>query len=658
VSEIVDIEEEERQLRKNQANLYMICTNLIAALNTWLPALPPPIQTLLTYLTRFPKPPLKYFFFVVFLVPCMESYLKTELPRDWRGRIKSVCEVVEHVGTEKEFPREHDLVFMNRFLEDNHTLVSEMLLSSTKKRKIPSVSMRGVAIGGKEGLSPCLLTIDDVERLVTICTESPIFKSSDVTDDVKEALQDLTSWTYQTVSSSCLVLFNSFDVEGIIPDESEFFRNVRTNSVEFLLQRVLVTAGYIDIKEAEENTLEQILESLYMKEKLHHRILTALSVRSLIKNLPLSTTSLFTKLRKDILGRRSYLYQLIDHRKKLLRVMDMLEEQVDQLTKEKDLVIEADEIEHIGIFLDTINMKEFLIEFKKCAFVEDQVVKLQKFYLKLLDGLIQYCGKHQLSLTSAHKTRLQRFLLTKVYRMLVSDTCSFSQKDRVISEKIAQLSYIEPHHIDIKDRYWSMSDSKIAQAELARLDILAHPVDKMLVITQCSSIIIEGMRLTGVAIPSLDDFLPILIYNIIKAKPLRLYSNIQYIVRFLDIFSEKTLLENEYWLKHFEAALMFLESVDSIQLLNEKNKSSVLSDDISAADVMTEEEDYFENKDVSDLKISDIPLLLNAYKKLLHEKKNHSEQFLQTSMDIIQERLINRDCINDTGNETENNNTR
>jgi hypothetical protein len=212
--------------------------------------------------------------------------------------------------------------------------------------------------------------------------------------------------------------------------------------------------------------------------------------------------------------------------------------------------------------------------------VEEQISKLQKFYLKLLDNFTQYCFKHQLSLTTAHKTRLQRFLLTKVYRLLVSDTCSFSQKDRIISEKMIELSEIEPHHIDIKDRYWAMSDSKMAQAELARLDILAHPVDKMLVITQCSSILIEGMRLTGVVVPSLDDFLPILIYNIIKAKPMRLYSNVQYVVRFLDIFSEKSQLENEYWLKHFEAALMFLESVDAKQLLSEKLKSPTLPDEV------------------------------------------------------------------------------
>lgn len=96
------------------------------------------------------------------------------------------------------------------------------------------------------------------------------------------------------------------------------------------------------------------------------------------------------------------------------------------------------------------------------------------------------------------------------------------------------------------------------------------------------------MRLSGDSFPAIDDFLPLLIYNIIKSNPQRLHSNVKYvfylkieilIFRFINrfqfafqdtgkdfVYNESKDYEGEYWLRHFEAAILFIESLDPKEL--------------------------------------------------------------------------------------------
>ncbi|EFA76059.1 RasGTPase-activating protein [Heterostelium album PN500] len=119
---------------------------------------------------------------------------------------------------------------------------------------------------------------------------------------------------------------------------------------------------------------------------------------------------------------------------------------------------------------------------------------------------------------------IERNLMTQIYNY----TFSVSKEDVKFTKQLKSKSAIIDHRsLYIPDKYANQAPWELAQQEIRKINLYKSPYDKLKCIIDTWNIIFNYTKPLGESGP--DDFLPIMGFVIVKARPENLLSNIQYI---------------------------------------------------------------------------------------------------------------------------------
>ncbi|XP_056139952.1 RAB guanine nucleotide exchange factor (GEF) 1, like [Lampris incognitus] len=218
--------------------------------------------------------------------------------------------------------------------------------------------------------------------------------------------------------------------------------------------------------------------------------------------------------------------------------------------------------------------------FKQCrAFTESMVYKrdmraddlsecVQDFYQNLSERLLaQFKGSTDR--VESVMDEVEKYMMTRLYeQVFCPETTDDEKKDLAIQKRIRALHWVTiamlcvPVDEDIPE----VSDSVVkAITDVIEMDSKRVPKDKLACITRCSKHIFNAIKATKREAASADDFLPTLIYVMLKANPPRLQSNIQYITRFCNP-SRLMTGEDGYYFTNLCCAVAFIEKLDAQSL--------------------------------------------------------------------------------------------
>lgn len=138
-------------------------------------------------------------------------------------------------------------------------------------------------------------------------------------------------------------------------------------------------------------------------------------------------------------------------------------------------------------------------------------------------------------------------------------------RDNVLTEKMRIWQWLEGRHLDLTDRFLINGEAfvKLASDELLKINHYRAPRDKIICILNCCKVIF-GLLRQSKSEESADEFMPILIYVVIRAQPKNIISNVNYIQRFRN--GDKLNGESGYYLSSLSGAISFIETLDRSQL--------------------------------------------------------------------------------------------
>lgn len=199
--------------------------------------------------------------------------------------------------------------------------------------------------------------------------------------------------------------------------------------------------------------------------------------------------------------------------------------------------------------------------------IDELSEKVQKFYQNLSKCMDAHNMNQELK--EQVLDYCEKFTMTILYRNLFCPaTTTDEEKDLAIQKRIRQLSWINAKHLDCRINETNKEVRDLVYTsftDLLGMDSEKAPQDKLQAVVKCCRNIFLLLQSSVGGPASADEFLPALIFIVLKANPARLKSNIHFITRFCNA-SRLMTGEGGYYFTNLCCAVSFIENMTAQSL--------------------------------------------------------------------------------------------
>ncbi|KAK6195848.1 hypothetical protein SNE40_001191 [Patella caerulea] len=287
------------------------------------------------------------------------------------------------------------------------------------------------------------------------------------------------------------------------------------------------------------------------------RLFDADGIRKLIKSL-----------REEYRNRSAYISYLVRCRQGMLGSLSHLQRLLSRTRRDKDIGIKQLVNTCTRLFLELYEKKiiQFYSEFQKLKMADEKTDLVEKFLEYMYREMEQnpiWTAATENQIEDA-RLAIERSIMSRIYtNALFPNGDGDISRDQVFHQHIKTLSQnIKPTHRDlcIPRMYHFECPWPAAQREIFMINAYKTPKDKLGCVLRCSTTIMNLLSMANEkSVPAADDFIPVLIYVIIRANPPCLLSTIQYVQSFYD---NRLAGEESYWWSQFSSAVEFIKTME------------------------------------------------------------------------------------------------